>query len=284
MNLILAALPSPPFEAIHIGSIQLRAYGLMIALGVLAAVWLAEKRWMVRGGGEGDIQSLAAWAVPAGVVGARLYHVVTNYEGYRGRPLRILQVWHGGLGIPGGIMVGVLTGLIVARQRKLRVSVLLDSIAPALPLAQAIGRWGNWFNQELFGKPTSLPWGVHIDVAHRPAEYATSATFHPTFLYESLWNLALVGVILYADRRHADHSGRLFALYLAGYASGRFWIERMRIDFAHTIGGLRVNEWMSIVVFAGSMLYLALDTRRRRTRGSGDSQPVTVSVSPSRHN
>lgn len=272
---LLAALPSPPFEALEIGSFQLRAYGLMIALGVIAAVWLAERRWQARGGTAGEIQSLALWSVPAGLVGARLYHVVTNYEGYSGRPWRMLEVWSGGLGIPGGIAAGVLCGLVVARHRGMQLALLLDAVAPALALAQAIGRWGNWFNQELFGRPTDLPWGLRIDAAKRPAEFASSTTFHPTFLYESLWNLAVVGGLLLAERRLGIRPGRLFALYLAGYAAGRLWIEGMRIDFAHTFGGLRVNEWMAVAVLASVAVFFVIDAIRHRSGGDG-TEPQSV--------
>jgi prolipoprotein diacylglyceryl transferase len=281
---VLAALPSPSFDGLHLGPFRLQAYGLMIALGVFAAVSLAERRWIARGGEAGEIQALALWGVPAGLVGARLYHVVTNYEGYTDSPLRALQIWNGGLGIPGGIAAGVACGLVVARRRGLPLPVLLDVVAPALPLAQAIGRWGNWFNQELFGKPTDLPWGLRIDPSNRPAQYTGSETFHPTFLYESLWNLALVGVLLIADRRLRLAPGRVFALYLAGYAAGRLWIEGMRIDFAHTFAGLRVNEWMSMVVLTSVTVLFVADGLRRRHHGSGadetppDEAPAEILV------
>ena len=266
---LLSSLPSPSFKVLHIGPFQLRAYGLMIALGVLAAVWLAERRWLARGGRSGEIQWVAAWAVPAGLVGARLYHVFTSYERYTDRPWRAFKIWDGGLGIPGGIAAGVLCGLFLARRRGLPLGELLDTIAPALPLAQAIGRWGNWFNQELFGRPTSLPWGLRIDPANRPVEFASFTTFQPTFLYESLWNLALAGCLVILGPRLQLRPGRLFVLYLAGYAAGRLWIERMRIDDAHVIGGLRLNEWMSIVVLGASTIFFVIDA----FRGAGAHDP-----------
>ena len=267
---MIAAIPSPSFNAIHIGPLQLRLYGMMIALGVVAAIALAERRWLSRGGASGDIQALALWAVPAGLVGARLYHVVTDFEIYRHDLWRALAVWHGGLGIPGGIAAGVICGYVIAARRGLNAGGLLDAIAPALALAQAIGRWGNWFNQELFGRPSSLPWAVRIDVAHRPAQYATTPAFQPTFLYESLWNLSLVALLLVCERRLRLRTGGLFAVYVAGYAVGRFWIERLRIDFAHTIAGVRVNEWTSIILFAGATAVLLL-------RRGGASIPSTAS-------
>jgi prolipoprotein diacylglyceryl transferase len=264
----LAFLPSPPFKALHLGPFQLRAYGLMIALGVIAAWCLADRRWTAVGGSPGDIEHIALRAVPAGLVGARIYHVITSYEGYIDRPWRALKIWDGGLGIPGGIAAGVLCGIIVARRRSMSLAPLLDAVAPAIALAQAIGRWGNWFNQELFGRPTSLPWGLRIDRVNRPAEFASSTTFQPTFLYESLWNLALVAALLVAERRLHLRPGRLFALYLAGYASGRLWIEGLRIDAAHSVAGLRVNEWVSVVALATVGMYLVVDAFRQRAKST----------------
>ena len=262
---LLASIPSPPSNGIHIGPLQLRAYGLMIAVGVIVAARWSDRRWQTRTGTPGVVSSLAVWAVPAGVVGARLYHVITDYEIYTHNVLKAFAIWDGGLGIPGGIAAGVGTGVLVARHRGLPVGQLLDVVAPALPLAQAIGRWGNWFNQELFGRPSTLPWAVRIDLANRPAGFETFTTFQPTFLYESLWNLAVVAVVLLVERRRRLRPGRLFAVYIAGYASGRFGVERMRIDFAHTIAGLRVNEWMSILAFAVAIGFLACGRVRQVT-------------------
>jgi prolipoprotein diacylglyceryl transferase len=257
-----AAIPAPPGNGIHIGPLEIHAYGLMIALGVIAAVLFAQRRWEARGGTPGDIAAIAGWAVPAGIVGARAYHVITDPELFRGRWLHVFAVWEGGLGIPGGIAGGVLAGIWVARRRRLPVAPLLDVVAPALPLAQAIGRWGNWFNQELFGRPTTLPWALQVDRSHRPPGYARYATFHPTFLYESLWNLALVAVLLWVERRWRLRPGRLFAVYVAGYAGGRVWIEALRIDPAHRFGGLRVNEWTSIVALGAAAAVLLRDHRQ----------------------
>ena len=165
--MILTVIPAPPGNSINVGPLELRAYGLMIALGVVAAVAFAQRRWAARGGDPGDIAALAVWAVPAGLVGARIYHVVTDPQLFRGRWLHVFAVWEGGLGIPGGIAVGVIVGAVVARRRGLPIPALLDTVAPALALAQAIGRWGNWFNQELFGGPTTLPWALRVDPVHR---------------------------------------------------------------------------------------------------------------------
>jgi phosphatidylglycerol---prolipoprotein diacylglyceryl transferase len=260
----LATIPAPPGDAIHVGSFQLRAYGLMIALGVLAAVALARHRWVARGGDGDDITALAIWAVPAGLVGARVYHVVTDPELFRGRWLHVFAVWEGGLGIPGGIAAGVIAGAVVARRRGLPVPELLDVVAPALPLAQAIGRWGNWFNQELFGRQTTLPWALRVDASHRPAGYGRFATFHPTFLYESLWNLGLVVVLLTIERWFTLRPGRLFVIYVGGYALGRLWVEALRIDPANRIGGLRVNEWVSLVALVACVAVFLADWWRGR--------------------
>ena len=259
---VLASLPSPSSNAIHIGPLQLRAYGLAIAIGVVVAVWIAQRRRAARGGNAEDISRLAVWSVIAGLIGARLYHVMTDYQRFQGRWIHIFAVWEGGLGIPGGLLAGVGTGAWLAHRRGLPAAQLLDVVAPAIPIAQAIGRLGNWFNQELFGRPTGLPWGVRIDLAHRPAGYEHVATYHPTFLYEALWNLALVGALLLWERRHRQaRPGTLFAMYVGGYALGRLWVEALRIDPASRILGLRVNIWVSLVAVAGSALWLVFSSR-----------------------
>ncbi len=263
---MLAAIPSPPFDSI--GPLQI--YGLCIALGVVAAVSLGQRRWVAKGGHEDDIASIALWAVPAGVIGARVYHIITDYNAkfQDASFFDFINIRNGGLGIPGGMFAGVIVGLIVARRRGLDIGDVLDAVVPGLPLAQAIGRWGNWFNQELYGRPTDLPWGLEIDKDHRfaiPAEYQdvdAFPTFHPTFLYESLWNLALVGALLLIDRRGWWPRGRLIAGYLIGYGLGRLWIESVRIDTATEVAGLRVNIWMSIALLVGGAVVLAWPRQR----------------------
>ncbi|MDQ6797080.1 MAG: prolipoprotein diacylglyceryl transferase [Actinomycetota bacterium] len=258
----LASLPSPSRGVLHLGPLPLRAYALCILAGVFAAVTLAGKRWVARGGDDRTIADLAVWAVPAGLVGARLYHVVTDYQLYTDDPLGALKIWEGGLGIWGGVALGAGVGLWVASRRHLNLGVLLDVVAPAIPLAQAIGRWGNWFNQELFGRPTSLPWGLKIDVGNRPLGYEGFRTFHPTFLYESLWCLVVVAIVVAVERRHVLRPGRLFAVYVAAYTFGRFWFESLRIDSAHRIAGLRINDWVSVVVFVAAMAVIVTGGRR----------------------
>ncbi len=271
--LLVGAIPSPPENAIGIGPLQLRAYGLAIAVGVLVAVWVARRRWAARGGDPADISYLATWSVIAGLVGARAYHVLTDYHRFQGRWLHAFAVWEGGLGIPGGLLAGVVAGVVLARRRGLPAAQLLDVVAPAIPLAQAIGRLGNWFNQELFGRPTDLPWGLRIDADRRPDGYVQFATFHPTFLYEALWNLALAGLlVLYERNRPGARPGTLFALYVGGYGLGRLWVEALRIDDATRLAGVRVNIWVSLLAIAASEVALAvLHLRRRRDPTSSAS-------------
>ncbi len=261
--MVLTSIPSPGFKTLDLGPFHLRMYGTMIALGVLAAVGLARRRWQARGGDPNDISAIALWAVPAGVIGARLYHVITDWKRYDGHWIEALYIWNGGLGIPGGIIGGTLIGVIVARRRHLPVPDLMDVAAPAFPLAQAIGRLGNWFNQELFGRPTKLPWGLRIDPVNRPTRYADVATFHPTFLYEALWNLALVGLLLWLDRRRRLRPGSLFWCYILGYALGRLWVEDLRVDPASLLLGVRVNIWTSGTAIVLASVILIVRQRRR---------------------
>jgi prolipoprotein diacylglyceryl transferase len=280
---LLAELPSPSTNVVRFGPLTFRLYGLAIAVGVIAAVWLAGRRWRAVGGEGDDVYAIALWAVPAGLVGARLWHVVTDNQLYRDHPLRAFELWTGGLGIPGGILVGVTTGAWVAHRRHMRLPVALDAIIPALPLAQAIGRLGNWFNQEIFGRPTSLPWGLRIDSANRPAEYAAATTFHPTFAYEALWNLALCGLLILLDRRRVLARGKLLGVYLLGYGIGRLWIEALRSDRANTILGLRVNTWTSFALITiGCVVILWHGWRSRPDDDESPYEPNRGST-PAKH-
>lgn len=274
----LASIPSPSSGSLELGPLRLNAYGLMIALGAIAATWLMGRRLEARKWGtRDDASSIAIWAVPAGVIGARLYHVITDWERFEGRWIDAIKIWKGGLGIWGGLVLGTIVGLWIAKRRGLNVSQVLTTVAPALPLAQAIGRFGNWFNQELFGRPTTLPWGLEIDDKHLPKGYESGTLFHPTFLYESLGCLLLVVVLLQVDRRVNLKPGRLFAVYAAGYALLRFFVEGLRIDPAKSAGGLRLNQWVSIVVFA---VAVAIVVRSSTSEGPAsqdqDSKPSPV--------
>lgn len=257
---LLASLPSPSNGELKIGPLSLRAYGLLIAFGVIAAVWMAgrmlERR---RLGTADDASSIAMWGTAAGIVGARLYHVATEWSRFSDDLGEIPKIWKGGLGIPGGLLAGVLVGLWQARRRGIEPAVMLTAAAPAIPLAQAIGRWGNWFNQELFGRPTDLPWALEIDPAHNLG-YPAGTTFHPTFLYESLWNLGLAGLLVWIDRRFRLGPGKLFPLYVAGYGVGRFWVESLRIDPTESgdVAGLRWNQWVALAAIVGGAAWFRL--------------------------
>ena len=192
------SIPSPSQGTWEIGPFPLRAYALCIIAGIIVAIWIGERRWVARGGTAGEVADLAVWAVPFGLVGGRIYHVMTDWQLYFGEdqnPITALYIWRGGLGVWGAIAMGALGVVIGARLRGIRLLPVLDAMAPGVLIAQALGRWGNWFNQELFGRPTDLPWALEIDEAHRPSGYLDSATFHPTFLYEFLWCLAAFAVV-----------------------------------------------------------------------------------------
>ena len=254
----LAGIPSPSSGSLDLGPLKLNAYGAMIALGVMAAVWLAGRRMEKRGvGTRDDMGSIAMIAVPVGIIGARLYHVVTDWQRFENDLGSIVQVWKGGLGIWGGIALGTVAGVWFAKRKGLSVGLLLTCVAPALPLAQAIGRWGNWFNQELFGRPTTLPWALEVSASTaKAAGYSAGTTFHPTFLYESLACGALCFALIALDKKVPMRPGRLFCFYTAGYTLFRFFIFFIRIDEAHYFGGLRLNQWVSLVVFGVSVLLI----------------------------
>ena len=283
MSSLLADIPSPGSNSLSIGPIDLNAYGLMIALGVIAAVWLFGRRLEERSLAKREVASqIALWAVIAGVVGARLYHVITDWHRFDDDIIDVVKVWQGGLGIPGGLMAGIPVGIWMAKRHGLSAADAATCGAPALPLAQAIGRWGNWFNQELFGRATDLPWALEIDADHLPAGYEPGTTFHPTFLYESLWNLGLCGLLLWIDRKYSIARGGLLAVYVLGYGIGRFWVEGLRIDEADEFGGLRFNQWMAIAAIIGGGAYLAWVGRsggisRRRSIAPDMPKPAAAS-------
>ncbi|WP_330262815.1 prolipoprotein diacylglyceryl transferase [Streptomyces griseorubiginosus] len=281
----LAFIPSPSVSEVHLGPLPLRGYSLMLILGIAAAVWLGGRRWAARGGERTVVTDVALWAVPFGVVGARLYHVITSSEPYFGRggdPVRALFIWDGGIGIWGAVAGGAVGALIGCRRSGVPLSAYADAVAPGIALGQAIGRWGNWFNQELYGRATALPWALEIDPAHRPEDTPNLTTYHPAFLYESLWCLGVVTLVLWADRRFRLDRGRAFALYAAAYAAGRFWIEYLRVDEAHHILGLRLNDWTALLVLAVAVHYLVATTRRAAGSRDGDrlSQHMHATSSP----
>jgi phosphatidylglycerol---prolipoprotein diacylglyceryl transferase len=277
MRALLATLPSPPDNAISIGPLELRAYGLAIALGAITAVAIARRRWAASGAEQADsdaVGDVAVWAIPAGFVGARLYHVITDWHRFEDAPLDAVKVWEGGLGIPGAILLGALVGVWAARRKGYDVPRLLDAAAPAIPVAQAIGRLGNWFNQELFGRPTELPWGLEIDPGRRPDGYESFETFHPTFLYEALWNLALAAFLVVVGRRKVLRPGQLFVLYVGGYALGRLWVEALRIDSATRIAGVRVNIWVSGLTIVAAVIWFLWWGRRPEPQSADATEPA----------
>ena len=292
MSVSALFIPSPSESVWHLGPFPVRGYALCIILGVVVAIWMGERRWVARGGLRGQVSDLAIWAVPFGLVGGRLYHVITDparYFGEGGDPVTALYVWQGGLGIWGAIALGGVGAWIGARRAGVKLPPLADALAPGVVVAQAIGRWGNWFNQELFGRPTTLPWGLEIERDKRPPGYEASETFHPTYLYECIWNLGAAGLVIWADRRFKLGHGRAFALYVMAYTAGRGWIEHLRIDTveADDVFGLRLNVWTSIVLFALATAYFVLVGRRRPGReesvwreGHGPATPEDESDGP----
>ena len=247
---MFAAIPSPSTSSIQIGVFELRAYGLTIAIGALLAVWVSSRRYEAAGGDPVMVHRMATWAIPVGIIGARLYHVATDFSRFQGNWWEIPQLWKGGLGIWGGVAGGALVAWWVVRRENGDVAAMFDATAVGVPIAQAVGRLGNWFNQELFGRPTDLPWGLRIDRENRPLEYVESQTFHPTFLYEALWNMGVAGFIAVLVPRLFPQlrKGYSWAIYVAGYTIGRLWIELLRTDKATEVFGVRVNVWTSVVV------------------------------------
>jgi len=252
-----ASIPSPSSGQIPIGPLSVHAYGLMYVLAVLAAILVTSRRWEARGGNRLLVQEVALWGFPAGLIGGRLYFDITSSGDVPDHWWGPFAVWDGGMGLWGGIALGVIGGILVLRRRGIPVATFLDVAAPALLVAQAIGRLGNWFNQELFGKPTSLPWGLRIDPDQRPPGYEQFSTFQPTFLYEILWDLTLAAVLVWLGRRFRIRPPGIFALYVAGYTFFRMWMELLRIDEAHHILGMRLNFWVALIVFLSASTWFA---------------------------
>jgi prolipoprotein diacylglyceryl transferase len=264
-----AYLPSPSQGVWHLGPIPLRAYAFCIIIGVFVAIAMADHRWRARGGRSSTVNQIATWAVPFGLVGGRLYHIVTDPELYfkHGNDwVHIFYVWNGGLGIWGAIALGALGAYIGCRRAGAAFPAFADAAAPGIVLAQAIGRWGNYFNQELFGKPTTMPWGLRIDASHAANANLPAGVYQPTFLYESIWDVGTALLVLWADRRFKLGHGRAFFLYVMAYVAGRGWIEYLRVDHANHILGLRLNDWTSILVFAFALVGFIVSAMRHPGR------------------
>jgi prolipoprotein diacylglyceryl transferase len=252
---VLASIPSPDTSVVHIGPLTIHMYGVMLLLAIVACVVLTGIRWTRMGGDWDLVLRVAVWGVAAGIVGARLYHVITSWNEVPHTWWGPFAVWKGGLGVWGGILFGTLAGAYVVKRAGQSVFLFMDAIAPGLLLAQAIGRWGNYWNQELFGKPSDLPWALQIDPAHRPAGYELDATFQPTFLYEFIWDVLFVGVLILIGWRFRIKPPGLFALYVMFYTGFRAYEETLRIDPAHVFAGQRLNFWVSVVLFALSTAF-----------------------------
>ncbi|MEV4534991.1 prolipoprotein diacylglyceryl transferase [Asanoa sp. NPDC049518] len=262
----LAAIPSPTHAVWQIGPVPIRAYALCIILGIILAAVVTEYRLRQRGAHKWAILDIAVWAVPFGIIGARIYHVITSpgaYFGEGGDPLEAFMVWKGGLGIWGAVAGGAVGALFAARQLGMPLTVVADALAPGLPLAQAVGRLGNWFNNELYGRQTTLPWGLQVhemDSAGQPTlvdgePVLRPGLYQPTFLYELIWNVLVAGVVLWLDRKFKFGRGRAFAVYVMGYTLGRFFVEMLRDDTATHILGVRINVFVAAIVFIGALVY-----------------------------
>jgi prolipoprotein diacylglyceryl transferase len=277
---LLASIPSPSSSTLDIGPLSIHFYGLTLLVAIAAAVGIGGLRWTRRGGDWDLIFSVAVWGVAFGIVGARLYHVITSWNELPDAWWGPFAIWKGGLGVWGGIGLGVIVGAIVAKRSGANVAVLADCVAPALLVAQAIGRVGNWWNQELFGKPTDLPWGLEIDCLKADCgNYSSYSTFQPTFLYEALWCLAAAGVLLLVERRFRIRPGGLFALYVLAYSLGRVWIETLRIDPSHEIAGVRLNVYVAVLAIVLSAAFF-IWWQRSWHKGEGGTQqkPATMAI------
>ena len=260
---LVASIPSPSVTGIELGPLDLRFYGVLIATGVLVAWTLTRNRYEAFGGDPDLADLVTLRAVVLGFVGARLAYVSTHLDRYAGADWwRVIAIWEGGLALFGGLTLGTIAAIVVLRRHGGSVAAFADAAAVGVPLAQAIGRWGNYFNQELFGTPSALPWAIRIDPIHRPAAYAEFATFHPTFLYESLWNLGLAGTLLLVERRTSLRRGNLFALYAVGYGIMRFVLELIRTDTTFRFLGLSRNGWVSLLLVIGASAVVVVRERR----------------------
>ena len=289
MQNIQASIPSPTQSVLHLGPLPIHYYALCIVAGILFALWYTDRRWLVRGGSAGQVGDVAGWAVIFGILGGRIYHVITDPELYfeHGKhPLDAFKIWDGGLGIWGAIALGGLGAYIGCRRHKMSFSAFADAAAPGIIVAQAMGRMGNWFNNELYGRATTLPWKLQIhDIDVVDGKAAKDAAGHiivlgyyqPTFLYELLWNLLVAAMLVYVDRRYRLGRGNVFALYVMAYTVGRFVVEGLREDHANHILGMRVNSWVAIIVFLGGLALFLHQRNQPRSQanaaGLGDPGP-----------
>ena len=267
---LVGSIPSPSANGFSVGPFFVHAYGIAYVFAVLAAILITSRRWEALGGHRELVQECALWGFPAGVIGGRLYFDITSSSLIPPHWWGPFAVWDGGLGIWGGIFLGSVVGILVLRRRGANVPLFMDCVAPALLVAQSIGRIGNYFNQELFGGPTTLPWGLQIDVAHRPAAYIHYATFQPTFLYEIIWNLLLAGVLIWLDNRRKVRPPGLFALYIAGYSAFRIFEETLRIDYSVHILGMRLNFWIALIGTLAGLLWFFRIQRRPESGGAAN--------------
>ena len=259
---LAAQIPAPGIREFSLGPLTIRLYALALLLGIAVAMWITLKRWIARGGDPDVVYEATFWAVLAGLIGGRLYHVITSWDQVTKEWWGPFAIWEGGLGIWGGVLFGGIAAAIVARMRGAGVAELADAAAPGLLVGQAIGRWGNYFNQELFGSPSSLPWALAVDPEHRPDQYVETTTFHPVFLYEMLWNLGLAGVLIWLGWRFSIRPPGLFALYVAGYSLGRVFWEQLRIDPANEFLGQRINFYVALLLMLGALAFFVWNQRR----------------------
>jgi prolipoprotein diacylglyceryl transferase len=262
----VASIPSPASSGFSLGPFEVHVYGLMYVIGLLLAVLITVRRWEAQGGSRELVYDVALWGFPAGLIGGRLYFLATSWNEVPEHWWGPFAVWDGGLGIWGGIALGTAVGLWRLRRAGVSPGPFLDAAAPALLVAQAIGRIGNYFNQELFGGPTNLPWALRISPAHRPTGYESFATFQPTFLYELIWNLGLAGFLVWLGHHRRIRPPGLFALYVTGYSAFRIFEESLRVDPAHYILGQRLNFWVACVLtIIGAVWFVATQRRDAAT-------------------
>ncbi|HEX6254613.1 MAG TPA: prolipoprotein diacylglyceryl transferase [Euzebyales bacterium] len=279
--MILATIPPPPGQLIEIGPLTIHYYGVLIGIGVLLAIVLGRRRWAALGGDPDQVDRVGFIAVLAGLLGGRMGYVITHSGDFAERPWAVLYLWEGGLALFGGLTIGILVGLWQARRLGMPLPAAVDAILPGLPLAQAVGRWGNYFNQELYGTPTDLPWALAVEPPFRVEPYTDFATFHPTFLYESLLNLLLVGVLLWLGTNRRLRQGSLGFAYLAGYGLVRFFVELLRTDTTFRLLGLSRNNWIALAVCVGGLVGLWWWQRHGPDRPVGT--PIDVDDDVSAH-